>query len=68
MTENLLQYGVLGVAVVAMSTFIMHLLRSHKEERSQWLNSYKENTEATNKNTTVIEGLKTLLESIERRK
>lgn len=74
MTEVLLNYGVLGVAVIALGTFISKLMKSHKEERKEWRDAMVEETkgnresqknlsDSLNNNTIVMEKIKTLIES-----
>lgn len=67
MTEPLAQYGLAGVVIIALAWFVMYLMKQHKEEREDWRKAQdRQNEEANrniNRNTEVLSGLKSLLES-----
>ena len=65
--EVYLQYGVLGMSVIALARYVMYLHKEQKIERREWRNSYDKNTEATNRKSNIIAELKSVLESIDRR-
>lgn len=64
--NELLNYGVLGIVVVALAGYVLLIEKRHKDERGEWQKTNKDLTEETNKNirenTSVLSALKTLLE------
>jgi len=65
--DLLLNYGVLGICVVALSGFIMFLYKQHKDERKEWRGTIEKSTDAINNNTNMVTALKVMLETINRR-
>lgn len=74
MEKELLQYGVLGVVVVAMGYYILKIESRHKKERKEWLDMQDkhfdrmsdmndESNKVLRENTNILSGLKTLLEN-----
>lgn len=60
-------YGVLGVVVVALGYYIVSVEKRHKEERDEWRKTIEKQNDQINKNvqdnTSVLSALKTLLEN-----
>ncbi len=67
-TPSWINYGALGLMVVAMMGYIYYLAKSHREERKEWREAmgvqHKEATEALEKNTTVLRELHSLIATI----
>lgn len=78
-TKELLNYGVLGIAVIGLATYIWLMQRRAerqdaqreqvaREERLEWQIITKDGNAATREHTNVLVGLKTLLETTRERK
>ena len=71
METILLNYGVLGVTTTGLSIFVLHLLKEHKKERDEWRQSNDMRNikmeEAINNNTAMMNAVKSLVESLDRR-
>lgn len=69
--DELINYGALGVFVVAMAGYIKYLHKLWKEDRDNNLQAWKDigerSTRAIEGHTSAVSSLKTLLESLERR-
>lgn len=67
MQEILVKYGLAGVGLAALSWFVLFLMKSHKEERKEWKKTiedqFKEHNQVMRDNTSILSGLKTLLEN-----
>lgn len=74
MTEGFLQYGVLGLVVVALGSYVISIESRHRKERKELTDMNErmfdkmiENNDESNKvlreNTNILSGLKTLLEN-----
>lgn len=74
MQNILLQYGVLGVAVIALAWYILRKDQQHSKERKEWterqdkqidrmLESSEESNKVLRENTNILSGLKSLLEN-----
>lgn len=65
--NELLNYGVLGVVVVALGGYVLRIEKRHKEERDEWRKTidkqFDRQNENIEKNTSILSGLKTLLEN-----
>lgn len=72
--EQFGQYGVLGLVVIALATYIMRNEQAHRKERKDWRESNDkhfdrmnevtdENNKCLRENTSILSGLKTLLEN-----
>jgi hypothetical protein len=69
MSEILHQWGVAGAIIVALAGYVLLIEKRHYKEREKWLSKMEQmehdkNT-AINNNTSVLAGLKTLLETLE---
>lgn len=73
MQNVLLQYGILGVVVLGMASYIMYLHKEHNKQRKEWLQTLdrlldkadsreRETTQVVKENTGILAGLKTLFE------
>jgi hypothetical protein len=66
----LLNYGVLGIAVIAMGLYILKKDREHAKERELLNGNMKEQNnrmiEAFDKNTTVLSEMKAIINTITR--
>jgi predicted HTH transcriptional regulator len=66
----LLNYGVLGIAVIAMGLYILKKDREHAKERDVINGNLKEQNsrmiEAFDKNTTVLSEMKAIINTIRR--
>jgi len=71
MESVLLNYGVLGVTTTGLSVFVLYVLKEHKKERDEWRTDRdSRNTkmeQAINNNTAMMNSVKTLVESLDRR-
>ena len=60
-------YGVLGVAVVALAAYFVKVEKRHKEERDEWRKAIEKQNDEINRNvkenTSILSALKTLLET-----
>jgi hypothetical protein len=74
MEEKMLQYGILGICVVAMGWYIILKDKHHEKRENEWQETVNKiadrmdkREEETNKtireNTGILQGLKTLLEN-----
>lgn len=74
MNEVLLQYGVLGVVVIGLASYILKIEARHKKERDEWreqdskqldrVNQMNDtNNQVLREHTNILQGLKTLLEN-----
>ena len=70
MIKELINYGVLGIGIVALARYIMYMHRSAKEERKEWQaiardgqTILKDINEQNRETAGVISGLRTLLET-----
>lgn len=65
--NDLAQYGILGIIVIALATYVLMIEKRHKEERDEWRKADEKTKDEMNKNirenTSVLSGLKTLLEN-----
>ena len=60
---KLLDYGILGVAVIRLAYWVDHLMKEAKVERKEWQAIAEKSTDAHTKNTEVLSALKTMLET-----
>lgn len=64
---ELLNYGVLGIVVVALAGYVLKIEARHRSERSEWKQTidkqFDKQNDATEKYTSILSALKTLLES-----
>lgn len=74
MEKSMLDYGILGIVVVALATYIIRIENRHRRERKELaerderhFNRVNQLTDESNKvtreNTNILQGLKTLLEN-----
>lgn len=74
MSDILLKYGILGVVVLGLASYIIRIEMRHAKERKEWNEKDEKNFERVNKitdesnkvlreNTNILSGLKTLLEN-----
>lgn len=67
MSDILLQYGILGVVVIALAWYVLNIERQHKKERDEWRVMIEkmndDSTKVIRDHTTILTVLKTLLES-----
>ena len=65
--NDLTQYGILGIIVVALAAYVLRIEKRHKEERDEWRKVMEKQGDEMNKtskeNTSILSGLKTLLEN-----
>lgn len=65
--NELSQYGILGIIVIALAAYVLRIEKRHREERDEWRKSNEKQADEMNKNikdnTSVLSGLKTLLEN-----
>lgn len=65
--NELAQYGILGIIVVALAAYVLMIEARHKAERDEWRKTNEKQGDEMNKNirenTSVLSGLKTLLEN-----
>lgn len=78
-TEFLIEYyGLAGIVIAALAFFVMYEIRQHCKERDAWKEQAKSQhkeaihisikfNETISRNTSAVEGLKTLMESMDRR-
>lgn len=59
--KELLNYGVLGVMVVAMSGYIYFLHRQHSKEREEWRGMAKDFNDTTKENIGLIKKIEGML-------
>lgn len=57
MEHTLLQYGVLGVALIALAWFVLKLMKDHKEERNEWREGMEKQFDKMEKNDREHYGL-----------
>jgi len=61
------QYGILGVVVITLAGYIVSIEKRHRDEREEWRKSDEKKADkmmdSLDKNTSVLQGLKTLLEN-----
>lgn len=61
------QYGILGAIVIALAGYIVSIEKRHRDEREEWRKSDEKKADkmmdSLDKNTSVLQGLKTLLEN-----
>jgi len=60
--EGLAQYGPLGLILIALGFYIIHLHKMHNEERKEWKEIAKESNQNIKDNTSILSSLKTMLE------
>ena len=64
-------FGIYAIVISGMVIMIYYLLKELKKERERLMDIYKENNdkliEVIQKNTDILSGLKSLLESIDKR-
>jgi len=71
-------YGLAGIVIIGLASFVMYEIRQHRKERDDWkaqagaqhrelIHSGIKFNETLSKNTSAIEGVKTLIESMDRR-
>ena len=76
--KELFNYGVLGLAVIGLCVYIYLLHKksirsekSHREERKEWRSESKDQynvlVNTSKENMSIVSGLKTIMESVERR-
>jgi hypothetical protein len=67
---KVLEYGVLGVVVAGLAIYVWIIQKSHKAERAEWRtesqDQFKTLVTVVSENNSVVSGLKSTLESIER--
>lgn len=67
MTDQLVQYGLLGICVLGLAGYILKVEKTHSEERSEWRRQQDRQSEEMNRNirenTSILSSLKTLLEN-----
>lgn len=74
MEDELLKYGLSGIALFAMGWFILYLMREHKKERAELISKIekmfdkqddraKDTNTVIKENTNILSGLKTLFEN-----
>lgn len=60
-------FGLPGIVIAGLSWFVMYLIKEHRKERDQWQKTLEKHSDEMNKNvranTSVLAGLKTLLET-----
>jgi len=72
------QYGLVGLIITGLASFVMYEVKQHRKERDEWKAQAKSQhkevvhtsikfNETISRNTSAVEGLKTLLESMDRR-
>lgn len=78
MNEALSQWGILGVVVAALAAYVIRIETRHKSERKEWKDTIDkqfkrmdemsdEGHKAIRENTSILQGLKTLLENRNKR-
>lgn len=78
MNEALSQWGVFGVIIAALAAYVIRIEGRHKSERKEWKETIEkqfnrmdemsdEGHKAARENTSVLQGLKALLENRNRR-
>ncbi len=64
---ELANYGVLGIVLIALAAYVLRIEKRHKEERDEWRKTVDKQFDEQNKNikenTSILSGLKTLLEN-----
>jgi hypothetical protein len=79
MNEVLVKYGFPGIVIAGMAWFILYLMKEHKKERKEYLQTSEkqfdrlnqitdDSNKVTRENTNILQGLKALLENENRRK
>lgn len=68
---NTYQQYVEWAVIIAMATFVMYIMKQHREERQDWQKQNERQNDETNKNSkeniNVISALKTLIETLYKR-
>lgn len=78
MEELLKSYGLAGVIIVALAGYVIRIETRHKSERKEWKDTIDkqfnrmdemsdEGHKAVRENTSILQGLKTLLENRNKR-
>lgn len=78
MQQVLLQYGILGVIVIGLSSYIITIETRHRKERKEWMEANNRLSDRSNsmadetnrvlrENTNILASLKALLENRIRR-
>lgn len=76
--EALSQWGVAGAIIIALATYVIRIETRHKSERKEWKDTIEkqfnrmdemsdEGHKVTRENTSILQGLKTLLENRNKR-
>lgn len=65
--NEFLNYGVLGIVVIALAGYVLKIEARHKAERDEWRRTqekqFDEQARNIKENTSILSSLKTLLES-----
>lgn len=65
--EQLSQYGLPGIIIIALATYVLMIEKRHREERDEWRKTNDRQVDDASKNmkenTSVLSALKTLLEN-----
>lgn len=61
------KFGLPGIVIAGLAWFVMYLIKEHRKERIEWQKTLERHSDEMNKNvranTSVLAGLKALLES-----
>lgn len=65
--NDLSQYGLPGIIIVAMAAYVLLIEKRHRDERDEWRKQNERQVDDANRNikenTSVLSALKTLLEN-----
>jgi len=63
-------YGLPGIVIAAMATYVVMIERRHTKERKEWKETierqFDEANKTTRENTSVLSALKTIIETMRR--